>query len=158
MGPATAAEPSPKSMMEAVIVPSGSVLAEVSAVTVTGAVPEPGVTVSAAPGEAFTLMVWVAEALPSASSVTVAVTVYVFAVVYWWVAIGPGSAELPSPKSMLEDAIGPVLAVLAEISAVTVTGAVPESGETVRTALGNGFCGTNAVATERWFFSDAFPT
>ena len=49
MVPATL-EPSPKLMVEVRVLPWGSVEAEVEAVTVTGAVPEPGVTDNLATG------------------------------------------------------------------------------------------------------------
>src|SRR5207302_207854 len=71
-------------------------------------------------------------------SVTVAMIVFVPAVEYTCVAVGPGTT-VPSPKSMLEEAIVPSASVEAAVDEVTVTGAVPEAGVTLSAAMGGWF-------------------
>ena len=51
-------------------------------------------------------------------------------------ALEPDAAALPSPKSIVELAISPEMAVEADVEALTFSGAVPLAGVTLSTAVG----------------------
>src|ERR1051325_794556 len=146
--------PSPKSNLYEAIVPSASDDADPLAVTASGAVPDEGDTVSRATGGWFVVgadAVTTAEAVPVAPwlSVTVSRPVQVPAANVC-VAVAPacGPTTVPSPKSNLYEAIVPSASEEAEPLAVTVSGAVPEDGDTVSRATGGWFVvGADAVTT-----------
>src|ERR1043166_2747373 len=148
-GPTTV--PSPKSNLYEAIDPSASEDAEPLAVTVSGAVPEDGDTVSRATGGWFVVgadAVITAEAVPVAPwlSVTVSRTVHVPAAnVCVAVAEACGPTTVPSPKSNLYEAIVPSASDDADPLAVTASGAVPDDGDTVSRATGGWF-----AAVEPW--------
>src|ERR1044072_7029644 len=159
-GPTTV--PSPKFNLYVATDPSASEEAVALAVTVSGAVPEDGDTVSRATGAWLgDAAVTNAEAEPVAPwlSVTVSRTVHVPAAnvcvavaeacgptpaaspkanLYAGVAVAEawGRTTVPSPKSNLYEAIEPSASEEAEPLAVTVSGAVPEDGDTESRATG----------------------
>src|ERR1044072_188291 len=151
-GPVTV--PSPKSNRYDVMEPSGSDDPSPLAVTSSGAVPVDGRIVRCATGawlEGGADTVTTAEAVPVAPwlSVTVSRTVQVPAANVC-VAVAPdcGPTTVPSPKSNLYEAIVPSASEEAEPLAVTVSGAVPEDGDTVSRATGGWFVvGADAVTT-----------
>src|ERR1051326_6516777 len=137
-GPATV--PSPKSNRYDAIEPSGSNDPAPLAVTGSGAMPPLRRTVNTATGAWLgAVTVTTAEAEPVAPwlSVTVSRTVQVPAAnvcVAGAEACGP--AAVPSPKSNLYEAIDPSASEEAEPLAVTVSGAVPDEGDTESRATG----------------------
>jgi hypothetical protein len=148
-GPTTG-EPSPKSKAYAAIgVASPSLDPDASAVTCRGALPETGVTISAAAGgespAGVTCTAWVTVDEKPPVSVTVTVAVYVPATVNVCVALaaawGPTEGE-PSPKSKVYVAIGVESPSLdPDASAVTASGAAPDVGVTLKAAFGGASTG-----------------
>src|ERR1044072_1273565 len=137
-GPTTV--PSPKSNLYEAIEPAAAEEAGALAATVSGAWPEQGATESRATGawlDAVTVTTAEAEPVAPWLSVTVSRTVQVPAAnVCVAVAEACGPTTVPSPKSNLQDAIDPSASEEAEPLAVTVSGAVPEDGDTVSRATG----------------------
>src|ERR1041384_4093547 len=157
-GPTTV--PSPTSNRQHAIVPSAPEDAEPLAVTLSGAVPDEGDTVSRATGGWFVVgadAVTTAEAVPVAPWLSVPVSRTVRGpAANVGVAVAPACGPTPvrSPKSNLYEAIDPSASEDAEPLAVTVSGAVPEDGDTVSRATGGWFVvGADAVsrATGGWF-------
>src|SRR5260221_518157 len=138
-GPTTV--PSPKSNRYEAMVPSASDEADAFAVTLSGAGPLEGETVSRATGAWFAGVdaVTVASAEPVAPwlSVTVTRTVHVPAANVWVaVASACGPMMVPSLKSNRYEAMVPSVSEEAEALAVTLSGAVPLEGVTVSRATG----------------------
>src|SRR5436305_2642147 len=96
------------------------------------------VTVGVVVVAALTTTVAVVRAVAPWLSVTVAVMVFVPAVEYTCDAVAPATT-VPSPKSMLEEAMAPSASLDAAVDAVTVTGAVPDAGVTESAATGGWF-------------------
>ena len=103
------------------------------------AAPAPGGTMrERLPLAAFTVTFVVVVALAWLLSVTVAVTVYVPAIVYVWPVLAVLTGALPSPKSIVIEAMLPPGAVEPAVFAEMASGAVPMSGATFKTARGGG--------------------
>jgi hypothetical protein len=130
--------PSPQLMTVLAMVPSGSLEPVVEAETISGIAPLDGVTERTATGgtfAAFAVTVLVAVPVAPLLSVTVAVTVYVPAVVY---VCEPDAAAVVVPSPQLMDVLAMVPSGSLEpvVEAETFNGTVPLVGVTERTATG----------------------